>query len=27
MRCLGFLLCVLAVFLFKDGIRLLWPAL
>ncbi len=26
MRCLGFLLCVLAVFLFKDGIRLLWPA-
>jgi len=25
MRCLGFLLCVLAVFLFKDGIRLLWP--
>jgi threonine/homoserine/homoserine lactone efflux protein len=26
MRCLGFLLCVLAIFLFKDGIRLLWPA-
>ena len=26
MRCLGFLLCVLAVFLFKDSIRLLWPA-
>ena len=24
MRCLGFLLCVLAVFLFKDGISLLW---
>lgn len=27
MRGLGFLLCVLAVFLFKDGIRLIWPAL
>lgn len=24
MRCLGFLLCVLAVFLFRDGFRLLW---